>query len=143
IIGFVNGLVELYSESDHTILSVVDIIEKETIPPNKKRINHFNEHNGLVYIATDYGISVYDLQGLEFGDTYFLGNGGSQIVVRQTTIFQDAIYAACLDLNAVKKAALSNPNLIDYQQWQTLHNGNFLAIEAVADRLYAIQSNRA
>ncbi|HLT32636.1 MAG TPA: hypothetical protein VKZ98_02500, partial [Aquaticitalea sp.] len=142
IIGFVNGLVEIYSESDGSILSVVDIIEKETIPPNKKRINHFNEYNGYLYISTDYGISVYDLQGLEFGDTYFMGNGGSQIIVKQTTIFQDQIYAACLNNNAVKKAALNNPNLIDYQQWQTLNNGNYLSIETVSDRLYAIRSNR-
>src|SRR5690606_32154610 len=37
---------------------------------------------------------------------------------------------------------LNNPNLIDYQQWQTLNNGNFLSIETVSDRLYAIRSNR-
>ena len=38
-----------------------------------KKINHFNENNGLVYISTDYGISVFDLERLEFGDTYFIG----------------------------------------------------------------------
>ncbi|MEZ4793608.1 MAG: ABC transporter substrate-binding protein [Gelidibacter sp.] len=140
VIGYKNGLIEIYSESDNSILSVVDILEKETIAPNKKVINHFNEFNGFIYISTDYGISVYDLQRLEFGDTYFIGNGGSQIPVKQTTIFGDFIYAACLGNNAVKKATLNNPNLIDYLQWQTLNSGNYLAIQSVEDKLYAIKT---
>ncbi len=141
LIGYGNGLIELYSESDNSILSIVDILEKATIAPNKKRINHFNEHNGLVYVSTDYGISVYDLQRLEFGDTYFIGPGGAQIIVNQTTIFGDSIYAACFDNNAIKKASLSNPNLIDFMQWRTLNNGNFIAIASVENQLYAINTN--
>ncbi len=141
VIGYKNGLIELYFESDGSILSVVDILQKETIPPDKRLINHFNESNGFLYVSTDYGISVYDLQRLEFGDTYFIGNGGSQISVKQTTIFGEFIYAACMNGNAVKKAAINNPNIIDYQQWQTLNNGDFLAVETVEDKLYAIKSN--
>lgn len=142
VIGYRNGLIEVYSESDNSIRSVVDIVEKQTIAPNKKRINHFNEYNGLVYISTDYGISVYDLQRLEFGDTYFIGNGGSQIPVNQTTIFNASIYAACFGSSGIKRAALDNPNLIDYQQWPSLNTGNFLSVEAVDDHLYAIGTNK-
>ncbi len=141
IVGYENGLIEIVSGSDNEVLSVVDILEKETISPSLKKINHFNEHNGLIYISTDYGISVYDLQRLEFGDSYFIGNGGSQIAVTQTTVFGDFIYAACSNNNAIKKASLSNPNLIDYQQWLTLNNGNFLAVQSIEDKLYAIKSD--
>ncbi len=141
LIGYENGLIEIVSGSDNEVLRVVDIRDKETISPVFKRINHFNEHNGLVYISTDYGISVYDLDRLEFGDSYFIGAGGSQIVVKQTTIFNNSIYAACGNNNAVKKALLSNPNLIDYQQWQTLNNGNFLAVQSVEGNLYAVKSD--
>ncbi|MEO6347019.1 MAG: ABC transporter substrate-binding protein [Aquaticitalea sp.] len=142
VIGHQNGLIEVYSESDSSILSVVDILEKETIAPNKKRINHFNEYNGLVYIATDYGISVYDLQRLEFGDTYFIGNGGSQVVVNQTAIANESIYAACLGGNGIKKASLNSTDLIDYQQWPSINNGNMISVEAVNNRLYAIGINK-
>ncbi|MFC4723069.1 ABC transporter substrate-binding protein [Geojedonia litorea] len=143
IIGYQNGLIEIVSESDNEVLSVVDILDKVTIAPNLKRINHFNEYNGLVYISTNYGISVYDLNRLEFGDTYFIGSGGSQITVNQTTVFNDMLYAACGNNNAIKKASLTNPNLIDYQQWQTIGNGAFLAIQTVEDRLYSLGSNSA
>ena len=66
LIGYQNGLIEVFKESNNDVLKVIDIINKTTIPPNNKKINHFNEHNGLVYISTDYGISVYDIDNLEF-----------------------------------------------------------------------------
>ena len=142
MIGYVNGLIEIVFDTDEEVLSVVDILDKETIAPNVKRINHFNEHNGLVYISTNYGISVYDLERLEFGDTYLIGTAGSQIIVNQTTVFGDNIYAACSSNSAIKKASLSNPNLIDYQQWQTINAGNFIAVQEVGSKLYAVNSNR-
>jgi len=142
LIGFENGLIEIIFDTDENVLSVVDIIEKPTISPESKFINHFNEYNGFVYISTNYGISVYDLERLEFGDTYFIGTSGSQIPVKQTTIFQDYIYAANFEGNGVKKALSTNNNLIDYQQWQTITGGNWRAIQAVNDMLYAIRTNR-
>ena len=142
MVGHENGLIEIVFDNDTEVLSVVDILDKETIAPNVKRINHFNEFNGLVYVSTNYGISVYNLERLEFGDTYFIGAGGSQINVNQTTIFGDFIYVACGSSNAIKKASVSNPNLIDYQQWQTISTGNFKAIQSVNDRLYAVRMNK-
>src|SRR5690606_22221873 len=140
LIGYTNGLIEIVSE-DNEVLTVVDILDKPTIPPNLKRINHFFEDNGVVYISTNYGISVYDLERLEFGDTYFIGFGGTQISVNQTTVAGDYIYAACGNNAAIKKALKTNPNLIDFAQWQTIDSGNFLAIENANDNLYAIKSN--
>lgn len=141
LVGYENGLIEIVSGPEREILSVVDILDKQTIPPNLKRINHFNIHGNLVVIATDFGISIYNLSNLEFGDSYFIGNGGSQINVRQTTIFNNKIYAACGNNGGIKMAALSNPNLIDYQQWQTLGSGNFISVQTVTDHLYALSSN--
>lgn len=140
LIGYQNGLMEVVSDSGE-ILTVVDIVDKPTIPPNRKKINHFNEYGNVVYIATEYGISVYNLEFLEFGDTYYIGNGGTQISVRQTTIYDGYIYTACFDNNGVKKGLLTSPNLIDYQQWQTITTGNFLAVQSHVDQLYAIRSN--
>ncbi|MBJ7882067.1 type IX secretion system anionic LPS delivery protein PorZ [Gelidibacter salicanalis] len=142
LIGYANGLIEVVSGPEHNILSVVDILDKQTIPPTLKRINHFNMSDGLVYISTDYGISVYDLERLEFGDTFFIGNGGNQINVNQTTILNNTLYAACGNNNAIKSADVSNPNLIDYQQWKTLGNGNFVSVAQVDNRLYAVKTDQ-
>lgn len=143
VVGYETGLIEVYSETDNSVLSVVDILEKENITPDNKSINHFYEYDGLIYISTDYGISVYDLARLEFGDTYYIGGGGSQIIVNQVTILNDEIFAACSSGNGLKKADLNNPNLIDFSQWQTIIGGNFLKINTVDNLAYAIRANRA
>ncbi|WP_178990964.1 type IX secretion system anionic LPS delivery protein PorZ [Winogradskyella schleiferi] len=141
VIGYETGLIELYSETEREVLTVVDILEKQNITPVNKRINHFYENEGLVYISTDYGVSIYDLERLEFGDTYFLGDGGSQITVKQVSILNNEIYVACLNNNGVKKADLTNPNLIDFGQWQTIIIGNYQTMNTVNNKIYAVRSN--
>ncbi|MUU78486.1 type IX secretion system anionic LPS delivery protein PorZ [Winogradskyella endarachnes] len=141
LIGYDSGLIELYSETDASVLSIVDILDKQNITPANKIINHFYEDNGLVYISADYGISIYDLSGLEFGDTYFIGDNGSQISVKQTTISNNEIFAACYYGNGVKKANLSNPNLIDYQQWTTVAFGSYLTVSTFNDKVYTANVN--
>lgn len=142
VIGYENGLMEIISLSDNTVLSVVDILEKQNISPLNKRINHFNEYEGLLYISTNYGISVYDLDALEFGDTYYIGTNGAQIPVNQTAIFNNTIYAACGEGNGLKWADLNSPNLIDFQQWQNVSGGNWVAVETIGDNLYAVRENK-
>ena len=142
IIGYENGLMEVYSEDDESILTVVDIIDKQNIPPDNKRINHFSEYEGFIYIAAEYGISVYDLERLEFGDTYFIGFGGAQINVNQTVVFGDYIYAANTDGNGLKRALVASDNLIDFSQWETLAIGNFAGVDKNNDRLYCVRFNR-
>ncbi|EPR71007.1 Immunoreactive 84kD antigen PG93 [Winogradskyella psychrotolerans RS-3] len=142
LIGYETGLVEVYSETENSVLSVVDILDKVNITPVNKRINHFFENEGQIYISTDYGVSVYDLERLEFGDTYFLGNGGAQVTVKQVSILNNEIYVACLDNNGIKKADLSNPNLIDYQQWQTVIMGNYHTMNTINNKLYSVRDNK-
>ena len=140
VIGYENGLIEIVFDSDQDVLTVVDILEKETIPPSNKRINHFSEYEGLIYISTDYGISVYNLTRLEFGDTYYIGAVGTQKIITQTTVFNGYLYAS--SSTGVQKALISNPNLIDYNQWNTINTSNWIAVEAVGDKLYALGFNR-
>ena len=142
LIGYETGLIEVYSEVDGSVLTVVDILEKQNITPANKRINQFYENNGLIYLSTDYGISVYDLERLEFGDTYFLGNGGSQISVQQVSVLNDKIFAACLNNNGIKKADLSNPNLIDFSQWETVIAGFHYTMNTINNKLYSVRSNK-
>ena len=140
IIGYENGLIEIVKDGEENVLKVVDILEKQTIPPDRKRINNFNEYNGKVYIATQYGISVYDLERLEFGDTYFIGDGGSQIDIVQTTVQEPYIFAASSS-QGMRRALVADENLIDYQNWTTIMGGGFRAVEKLGNDLYA--SNRS
>ena len=143
IIGYENGLLEIVFDNDEDVLTIVDILEKPTIAPTDKMINHFHEHDNLIYISTEYGISVYDMERLEFGDTYFIGAGGSQIDIKQTVVFQDYIYAACFfGGRGLRKAPVTSDNLIDFNEWELESGGNILAVESNLDKLYTVKANR-
>lgn len=142
LIGYTNGLIEVYTEQDNQILTVVDIINKQNIPSGEKKINHFNESNGIVYISTDYGISVYDLDNLEFGDSYFIGNGGAQTDITQTTILGDYIYASSNSSTGIKRALVESQNLIDFNEWEQFRSETlFSAVQSIGDELYATRGS--
>ncbi|NQY28838.1 MAG: T9SS type A sorting domain-containing protein [Flavobacteriaceae bacterium] len=139
VIGYENGLVEIVTPDK--VITVVGILNKPSIPPNAKRINHIYEFNGLVYLSCDFGISAYSLDNLEFEDNYFIGNTGGQISVKQTTVLDQYIYAATTE--GIKRALHANPNIIDFSLWETLPTPitNWKSIVTFNDRIYAIDTN--
>ncbi|WP_430411224.1 two-component regulator propeller domain-containing protein [Kordia sp.] len=140
ILGYENGLIEVYFEDTKQVQKVVDIVNKPTIPPNRKKLNHILEYNGIIYISTNFGISLYDIDALEFGDTYFIGPNGSQIEVRQTTVLGEYIYAATD--SGMYRAMINDDNLIDFEQWELVIASNWVGIVTFGDELYAINANR-
>lgn len=139
IIGYENGLIIVYNEIDGSILNVVDIINK-SIPQNVKKVNHFMDDNGLIYVSCDFGIVQYNLNTLQFGDTYFIGPNGMQINIQQTAIFNGRICAAS-QTNGILVADLTNPNLNDFNQWTTVANFGWSGIEKVGDNLIAVTTS--
>ncbi len=140
VIGYESGLIEIVIDGEDDILSVVDILDKQTIPPNKKEINHFFEYEGSLFISSEFGISVYNLSALEFGDTYFIGDLGFQINISQTTVFGDLIYASTSS-NGIRRAFVDDDNLIDYQQWTTVAGGGFKGIQTLNTELYTVRND--
>ena len=124
VIGYENGLLQIVDFSSDSVLTIYDIIEKETIAPNKKKINELTEFDGIIYIATDYGISLYDLNLLEFGDSLFIGDGGGQQEVNQTIISDNYLYATLPDFGGIKRVSL-DLDIINYQNWDIFHSGDF------------------
>lgn len=137
IIGYENGLMIVINEKDGSILKVVDIINKQ-LPANLKKINHFMEHNGLVYVSCDFGIVQFNLTTSQFGDTYFIGDNGAEISIRQTAYFDGFIYAATS--NGIRKANSTNANLIDFNQWAMVNSGDWSSVETLDTTLIAINS---
>lgn len=138
-VGFEEGLIQIYDELAGDFTFIVDIINKTTISPDRKRINHFNLHNNYMYISTDYGISLYDIEKFEFGDTFFLGPNGTQSRVNQTAFFDDYIYSAT-EIGLLRGLE-NNPNLINFNEWENLSTFNWTGIQAVENNLYGISNN--
>ena len=138
-VGNANGLI-LVQNSDGSVTTKVDIIEEVPVAPNKKRINDFYENNGKLYVATDYGISVMDVNTSEFIITYYIGPSGEETEVLQTTVLNDEIYAVTRNFG-IRKGNLNNPNLYDFSQWQTFDTGFWNGIITFNNQLIASNSN--
>ena len=139
MVGYEDGLIIVINDADGSMLNVVDIINKN-IPANIKRVNHFMEYDGIVYVSCDFGIVQYKLATLEFGDTYFIGPTGQEIKVYQTTVFNGDIYAVT-QYYGIRKAAVTNPNLNDFAQWQVFDNGFWNGIVTFNNQLIATNAN--
>ncbi len=138
LVGYENGLMIVINEADGSMLNIVDIISKQ-LPANLKKINHFMEYNGIVYVSCDFGIVQFNLATMLFGDTYFIGNNGSEISVKQTTVFNGFIYAATID--GIRKADSTNKNLVDFNQWSLIASGSWSSVEAFDTQLIAINAS--
>lgn len=139
IIGYQNGLLIVLNNNDGSITNIVDIINK-AIPANIKKINHFMEYQGIIYISCDFGIVQFNIATLNFGDTYFIGSNGAEIKIYQTTVFNNDIYAVT-QTEGIKKASITNPNLNDFAQWQTFDTGFWNGIVTFNNQIVASNFN--
>ena len=134
-IGYENGLLEVV-DTDGSITISSDIVSFNQ--SGRKSINHIKEFNNKLYLSTPFGIVVYDIEKLEFGDTYFIGNNSSSLEVYQTEIMDGFIYAATDD--GVFKADITSNLLIDFNNWEQYFSGrNFLQITLFNNELYIVE----
>lgn len=135
LVGYENGLMIVIDEASGKIINVVDIINKQ-LSPRIKKINDFMEQGKFVYVSCDFGIVQFNLETLLFGDTYFIGDNGGEIIVNQTALFNGFIYAAT---NAgIRRAAINNSNLNDFNQWELAATGDWMSVAAFESQLIAI-----
>lgn len=140
LIGYKNGLLQLYNLDQELTTTYIDIREKHTLTPEEKQINGFYLKGGAVLIATNYGISAFDLANLEFGDTYYIGNQGQKLAVNAVTVLNQRIYAATQG-GGIRSILANNPNIIDYNAWQQLSSGNYQTVLAFNNQLIALTSS--
>ncbi|MEW5677437.1 two-component regulator propeller domain-containing protein [Flavobacterium enshiense] len=140
LVGNSNGLLLVVNQNDGSVLSVIDIVNKPTIPQNRKKINDIYEYEGKVYLSCDFGISVFDLSINQFGDTFFIGPAGEEVAVLQTTVFNNYIYAVT-QWNGIRRAEVTNPNLVDFSQWTLFDSGSWNGIETFSSKLVASNTN--
>ena len=140
-IGYDNGIIDVIVGNSIDVLTVVDIFNKVAIPPDRKRISHFEEYNGFVYISSGFGISLFELGQLEFDDSYFIGDGGGLLDVGSTAIQEPYIYAATID-GGVRRALVDNDNIIDFSNWETVREGSFEEILVFNEQFYLQDNDR-
>ena len=140
-VGYASGLIDLVLP-DGSVTTLVAIRDKPVILPQEKRITDFYENGETLYIASGFGISLFDLKRLEFDDSYFIGDNGGRLPVLQTTIFDGFIYAAS-PTGGLRRAVATAQNLIDYRNWETVDAGGWQGIEALGSVLLGVKTNQS
>jgi len=138
IIGYDSGLLEIIDKDGKIHISAD--IERLDITGDKQ-INHIFNDNGTLFLSTPFGIVVYNTNTLLFGSTYFIGVGSTPVIVNQTVVYQNNIYAATK--NGIYTADLNNPNLIDFNNWNRTGGltDNFTNISVFDDIIYVTKAN--
>lgn len=139
VIGYSSGFLQIIDLNSNSIINIYDILNKPTIPPNKKTINDFFQSGDQLIISTGYGVSIYNLNGYEFGDTYYIGDFASQINVTSTLVHENFIYASSPDLGILR--ANINSNLIDFNNWQTIYFGDIQQLFYDGENIFFYNDN--
>ncbi|WP_415060152.1 T9SS type A sorting domain-containing protein [Flavobacterium sp.] len=140
-IGHENGLLIMINEQTGALSLLVGIRDQTGgIPPNKKKINDIYEFNQKLYISCDFGLVEFKLTDFTFGDTFYISPTGSQTEVLQTTVLDNQLYAVTKNFG-IRKGDLSNPNLINFNAWQTFDGGFWSKITTFNNQLVAINTN--
>ena len=139
VIGYISGFLQIIDLNSNSIINIYDILNKPTIPPNKKTINDFFQSGDQLLISTGYGVSIYNLNGYEFGDTYYIGDFATQINVTSTFIHENFIYASSPDLGILR--ANINSNLIDFNNWQTIYFGDIQELFYDGENIFFYANN--
>ena len=139
VIGYQTGLIEIIDENGK--ITVVNDIERLDIT-GQKQINHITEYNGILYLSTPFGIVEYDINNLNFGDTFYIDENSNAVFVNEIEINDQTIYA--VTQKGIYSADINDPNLIDYNNWlQPEGNllGNFLSISVLDGQIYTCSSS--
>ena len=136
VIGYENGLIEVIDENGEiTISSDITNFNQTGL----KRINHISEFENTLYLATPFAIVEYDIEKLEFGDTFFIGSNSTSLLINESLVVNDSIYAATED--GVFKADATSNLLIDFNSWQqSFSNREFSRIISFNNAIYVVEN---
>lgn len=134
IIGYQTGLIEIIDENGK--ITVANDIERLDIT-GQKQINHIAEYDKKLFLSTPFGIVVYDIEKLNFGDTYYIDENSNPVFVNETVVHEETIYA--FSEKGIYSADVMDPNLIDFNNWLQPEGdliGNFKSSTVFNDRIF-------
>ncbi len=117
IVGYGNGSMDVITPNG--IFYIVDIPIAASYSGDK-RINHISINGNRATISANYGVSVFNLDKREFGDSSFFFNGTSYEAAKEAVIKDNFVYA--VTSSGLKKHELNNKFAL-YKDWTTVETG--------------------
>jgi len=138
VIGYENGLIEII-DGNGSISNSSDIVNFNQ--SGNKRINHISGFGNTLYLSTPFAIVAYDIEKLEFGDTFFIGEGSTSLNINQTLIANSTIFAATED--GIFTADINSNLLIDFNNWnQSFERRDFSNILRFNNQIYTTEGSK-
>ncbi len=127
VIGYQNGNIDLWREKE--IINVRSILN--SVFPSK-RINHLDFQDNSLYISTDFGVVVFDLQRLEVSENYVqIGENGERLSIFSLAFTNDSIFA--LSEKGIRASSRNRQiNKQDFRNWRSVLNAPNLSKTIVA-----------
>ncbi|MDO5616851.1 MAG: hypothetical protein Q4G16_11715, partial [Cruoricaptor ignavus] len=135
LVGYTNGMMDVITEQGITLVVDIPLANGFT---GSKNINHISITGNQAVISVDYGVSIFNLERKEFGETaFFLNTSGVYDAAKGAVIKDNAVYA--ITTNGVKKHEM-NVTFPIYSGWSTTANGTFNHID-IENNVIAIAGN--
>ncbi len=116
VIAYNNSNIDLVYGSN--VVNLTDIKRKQI--SGDKTINNISFNGSEAYFSCGFGIVVLNLEKNEVKDTYYIGDGGTSIVVNDVAADENYLYAATN--NGILKAERTGSNLQDFHNWSKIED---------------------
>lgn len=115
-VGASNGAIDIYDPAKQTWQHIQDILLSDK---TRKGVTGFYQLGDSIYVASEFGVSLFDRRRFEFRETYSkFGSFPSSIRVNSLTVAGGRIWVATS--SGVASADLKNPNLAAPSAWTTV-----------------------
>jgi len=135
LIAYTNGLIDLLHNGQFTAMT--DLQQKSILA--SKRANKIIVKNGLAYFCMPFGIMVVDVQKAIVKETYYIGENGTDVNVKDITFSNDSVFAIS---DSVIYSVFHTSNLMDYSNWHRTNtltsSQHYQAIVYWQDNLYVL-----
>jgi hypothetical protein len=118
----ISSLLIVYQNSNIDLIKGGKIINFSDIRraniPGDKKIYSVSFHKEFAYLATGFGVVVFDMLKNQFRGTYYYGPGGNALKTNNVFIFEDKIFTA--SEKEIYSAPIDAINLADFNSWSKL-----------------------
>lgn len=137
VVGYRSGAIDLI-KSTETFTEYALVLKSEL---KSKSINDVVCFDSYAYLATDYGISIYDLTNYEFVDSYFLGEDFTSLKINNISVSDGMLYA--MSEKQIYKASVINqakPTLSNFDIVEHFYDDStsFKQVEYFASNLFLL-----
>jgi hypothetical protein len=131
IIGYANGSMDVITPQE--IKYIVDI-PIATGYNGSKKINHISITGDQAVISVGYGVSIFNINKKEFGDSAFFVSGGVYEASNEATLFGNKVYSVT---NTGLKSHEMNTTFPVFSTWTNEIPGSYKHIDAESSLIFS------